>query len=258
MPELTAWAWVALMSGALVVGLSKAALPGGGTLAAALFALVLPAKASTGTLLVLLIVGDLFAVWAYRRHADWQLLRRLIPTVLVGVVLGAAFLAVTSDAVVRRVIAVILLALIAVTLFRRHSPRRASVEAAAAQDGDALPGRPRRVEAGVFGTLGGFTTMVANAGGPVMSMYFLAMRLGVWAFLGTSAWFFFVVNVVKVPFSVGLGLITPASLLLDAVLAPLVIIGALAGRLLASRMDQRVFERIVIALTLVSAVNMLF
>lgn len=99
--------------------------------------------------------------------------------------------------------------------------------------------------------------MVANAGGPVMSMYFLAMRLEVWAFLGTSAWFFFVVNLVKVPFSVGLGLITADSLAINAVLAPVVIAGALAGRRLAAHMDQAVFEKLVIALTLVSAVNML-
>lgn len=251
MPELTAWAWAALTAGALVVGLSKAALPGGGTLATALFAMVLPAKASTGTLLLLLILGDLFALAAYRHHADLRLLRRLVPTVLVGVVLGAGFMAVTSDAVVRRVIAVILLALIGLTLWRRYGRRG---RAAASHD----PGeRPHRGEAAVFGVLGGFTTMVANAGGPVMSMYFLAMRLEVWAFLGTSAWFFFVVNVVKVPFSVGLGLITTESLAIDALLAPVVILGALAGRRLAARMDQQVFEKVVIALTLVSAVNML-
>lgn len=256
MPELTAWAWTALVVGALVVGLSKAALPGGGTLAAALFAAALPAKGSTGTLLVLLIVGDVFAVLAYRRHADWQVLRKLVPPVLVGIVLGTAFLAVTSDDVVRRVIAVILLALIAVTLYRRHSQGRAAAELAAATGEDGGRGPPW-LAAATFGTLGGFTTMVANAGGPVMSMYFLAMRMSVWAFLGTSAWFFFVVNLVKVPFSVGLGLINAESLLIDAVLVPFVILGAFGGRMLASHIDQALFEKLVIGLTLISAVNLL-
>lgn len=252
MVELTAWSWVILAAGAVVVGLSKAALPGGGTLAVALFAAVLPARNSTGTLLVLLIVGDVFAILAYRRSADWALLRRLVPTVLVGIVLGSVFLAATGDAVVRRVIAVILLALIAVTLVRRYGPTRGG----AAVGDQVSPGR-QRLEATAYGALGGFTTMVANAGGPVMSMYFLAMRLGVWAFLGTSAWFFFAVNLVKVPFSVGLGLITAESLVIDAVLAPLVIVGAFAGRKVASHMDQKLFERLVIALTLVSALNLL-
>lgn len=249
MPELSAFSWAVLGLGALIVGLSKAALPGGGTLAVALFASVLPARSSTGTLLALLIVGDLFAIWAYRRDADFALLRRLIPTVLVGILLGTAFLAVTGDDVVRRVIAVILLALIAVTLWRRYGPRRPSSAADA--------GGSHRVASVVYGTLGGFTTMVANAGGPVMSMYFLARRLGVLAFLGTSAWFFFAVNLVKVPFSVALGLITWESLRIDAVLVPLVIVGALAGRRLASHMNQRLFERLVIGLTLVSALNLL-
>jgi len=249
MPELSAFSWFVLGLGALVVGLSKAALPGGGTLAVALFASVLPARSSTGTLLVLLIVGDLFAIWAYRRQADFVLLRRLIPTVLVGILLGTAFLALTGDEVVRRVIAVILLALIAFTLWRRSRPGRG----AAPPDDDAR----HRIAAAAYGTLGGFTTMVANAGGPVMSMYFLAMRLGVLAFLGTSAWFFFAVNLVKVPFSVGLGLISLESLRIDAVLVPLVVLGALVGRKLATRMNQKLFEKLVIALTVVSAVNLL-
>jgi hypothetical protein len=95
--------------------------------------------------------------------------------------------------------------------------------------------------------------MVANAGGPVMSMYLLAAGFRVNQFLGTAAWFFFVVNVVKVPFSVGLGLISGPSLLLDLVLAPAVVVGALVGRRVARTIPQQVFERAVLVLTVVSA-----
>jgi uncharacterized membrane protein YfcA len=243
-----------LAAAACLVGLSKTALPGAGTLAVAVFAAVLPARESTGTLLVLLIVGDLFAVRMYRAHADLPTLRRMVPTVIVGVGLGAVFLALAGDATVRRVIAVILLALVAVTLARRRAAARAAAATAgAATAGASDPERRRRLGTGVYGTLAGFTTMVANAGGPVMSMYLLAAKFPVQQFLGTAAWFFLAVNLAKTPFSVALGLIGVGSLLLDLLLAPAVVVGALIGRRVARRIDQRVFERLVLTLTVVSA-----
>ncbi|GAA1646260.1 sulfite exporter TauE/SafE family protein [Georgenia ruanii] len=247
MQSLPVLGWVALGLGALVVGLSKTAMPGANTIAVGLFAAVLPARASTGVLLVLLMVGDLFAVAAYRNNADWQVLRRLAPPVLVGLGTGTAFLAVAGDAAVRRAIGGILLALLVVTVVRRA--RTGRPDAAEVRTGRWR----RRLAPGAYGTLGGFTTMVANAGGPVMSLYFLATRLPVLTFLGTAAWFFFAVNLTKVPFMVALGLVTPASLLLDLVLVPGVVVGALAGRRLAPRIPQALFDRLIIALTVVAA-----
>lgn len=245
---------------ASLVGLSKTALPGAGTITVAVFAAVLPAKESTGVLLVLLILGDLFAVRMYHAHADWRTLRRMVPAVLLGVGVGAVFLAMADDDAVRRVIAVILLALVAVTLGRRAAGKRAASRGAGRAAGATtsgtiapVPAWRGRLDTGVYATLAGFTTMVANAGGPVMSMYLLAARFPVNQFLGTAAWFFLVVNLGKVPFSVGLGLISVPSLTLDLVLAPAVVIGALVGRRLARRIDQALFDRLVLGLTVVSA-----
>ena len=244
-PELAWWAWALLALGAVVVGLSKTAVPGAGTIAVAIFAAVLPAKQSTGVLLLLLIVADLFAVTMYRRHADWRTLLRLAPAVVVGVLLGVVFLWVADDLWVKRTIGVILLAVIAITLLRRRFGAGVS------------DGGPHRVAAATYGTLGGFTTMVANAAGPVMSMYFLAARFEVKAFLGTAAWFFAIVNLFKVPFSLGIGIITVPGLIVDAVLVPLVVAAAFLGRWLADRMPQSVFEKLVIAFTVVGAVYLL-
>ena len=223
--------WCVLVVAAVAVGIAKTALPGAATLAVALFAAVLPARASTGTLLILLLVGDAVAISAYRRDVDWATLRRLVPGVLLGVVAGAGFLMAAGDR------ATVLL--IAVTLALRRRPGPPTVQGPA--------GRL------VYGTLSGFTTMAANAGGPVMTMYLLASRFAVTSFLGTTAWFFFLVNVVKLPFSIGLGVIHAETLGLDAVLAPVVIASALAGRRVAARMDQGLFNRLVTALTVVSA-----
>ena len=90
-----------------------------------------------------------------------------------------------------------------------------------------------------------------------MSLYLLAARFPVQQFLGTAAWFFLAVNLAKIPFSVGLGLIGARSLTLDLVLAPAVVVGALVGRRVARRIDQALFDRLVLVLTVVSAVYLL-
>ena len=245
LPTLPTYAWALLGVAALLVGFSKTAVPGINTISIAIFAAVLPARASTGTLLLLLIVGDIFALITYRRHADWGTLIRLIPAVVAGVALGALFLAVADDGSVRRVIGAILLLVIAFTLWQRARAARGVGAGAGA------------IARSGYGALGGFTTMVANAGGPVMSMYFLAARFPVKAFLGTAAWFFAVINVAKVPVSIGLGLITPSALVLDALLAPAVIVGALVGRRIASRMKQATFDWAVIVCTVLGALYLL-
>lgn len=230
-----------LLTAAALVGFAKTALGGVGLVSVALFASVLPARASTGALLLLLLVGDVVAVLVYRRHADWPALLRLVPSVVVGVVLGVAFLAVAGDSLVRRTIGVVLLALVAVHLLQLE--RRSS--------------RPRAVPAAWFGGLAGFTTMVANAGGPVMALYLLAARVDKLVFLGTSAWFFLVVNAVKVPFSVALGLVDRHTLVLDAVLVPAVLAGAALGLAVVSRIPQARFEQAVLVLTVLAAGNLL-
>ncbi len=240
-------AWVALAVGAMSVGMSKAALPGVNTIAIALFAAALPAKQSTGAVLLLLIVGDVFALLLYRRHARLRALLPLIPAVLVGILAGVVFLNYASDTWTKRVIGVILLLVIGVTLWRRRRERH---------DPDSVPGG--RVMAASYGALGGFTTMVANAGGPVMTMYFLAMRFPMKEFLGTAAYFFAAVNLAKVPFSIGLGILTVDTVLIDLVLIPAVAVGALLGRIIVRRMDQRFFDVFVIAVTILGAVYLLF
>lgn len=237
--SLSLGAWALLDVGAVAIGVSKTALPGVTTLAVAIFAAVLPARASTGTILLLLLVADAVAITTYWRDADWTTLRRLVPGVLAGVLLGAVFLGVAGDRVTKVFIGVLLLVLIAVTLLLMRRPRPPQVQG--------------RVGRAVYGTLAGFTTMSANAGGPVMSMYLLASEVTVTSFLGTSAWFFFLVNVVKLPFSVGLGVIRPETLWIDLVLAPVVLASAYGGRLLAARMDPVLFGRIVTVLTVLSS-----
>ncbi|MFB6590583.1 TSUP family transporter [Streptomyces diastaticus] len=277
MDTITPGAFALLAAAALLVGFSKTSVSGANTISLAVFAAVLPAKESTGVLLPLLIVGDVCAVLVYRRHAHWPTLWRLFPAVAAGVLAGTAFLAVADDGAVRTSIGAILLVMSALTYWRRRqaarpraapapaAPEPEAPEAAGVVAGSAAPGtgeapgtgRGARLKARTYGVLGGFTTMVANAGGPVMSLYLLSAGFRKLGFLGTSAWFFLIVNTSKVPFSVGLGLIDGPSLLLDAVLVLLVVPGALLGRALAHRINQVLFERLVLAATVAGGVQLL-
>ena len=273
LPTLTAITWILLMVVASLCGIAKTALPGAATIAVALCAAVMPAKESTGVILLMLMTGDLLAVWSYRRDADFHMLRRLVPAVLTGVGAGALFLHLASNDSTRRLIGVILLLLVAITLTQRRSTSRRAPDGASAAQAPSPPaptletqeatttlatsttsGRLARL---VYGSLAGFTTMVANAGGPVTSLYFLACRYPVKAFLGTTAWFFFLVNLVKLPFSISAGLVNTTTMSLTAICAPVVIVSALAGRRLAEHMDQRVFEPVIVALTIISALPLL-
>ncbi|ANB09762.1 hypothetical protein SAM40697_5807 [Streptomyces ambofaciens] len=248
--NLTGWEFAALAFAALLVGFSKTAVSGANTVSLAIFAMVLPARASTGILLPVLIAGDLLAVLTYRRHAHWPTLWRLFPAVAAGVVVGTVFLVWANDAIVRTSIGAILLLMAAVTVRRR---RRADPDG---RPGEATP-TTGRARARSYGVLGGFTTMVANAGGPVMSMYLLSAGFRKLGFLGTSAFFFLIVNVAKLPFSAGLGLIDGRSLLLDAALLVFVVPGALLGTWAVGRIDQLLFERLVIAATVLGGLQLL-
>ena len=282
-PALGVGPWLLVIAGAFVVGFSKTALPGAGTIAVGLFALAMPAKESTAALLLLLILGDMTALWVYRREPDWRTLVRLLPSAMIGVVIGAFYFAAVDGPAVQRTIGVILLVLMIVTVWRRRTAQRKEAARAAQSatdpaEGTATPsttgertgvssspittGGSRRgagaTAQGVgFGLLGGFTTMVANAAGPVMSMYFYAMRMPVLTFLGTSAWYFAIINLFKVPFSAGLGLITRDTLVMDAMLIPVVLIGAYLGAKVAKRIPQQVFERLILILTVVAAISLL-
>ena len=274
--------WLAVGAVAVLIALDKSFLPGAAMVGIGMLANVVPAKQASGTTLALLIVADWVAIWAYRKDVDWHTLRRLLPTVVVGVVLGAGFLFVATDEVTKRAIGAILLVFILVNLVvmlrarrRARAPRQFAVPVPADEaqsvpaTPDGLPDEPTPGFAGPasshgatakrvgFGALAGFTTMVANAGGPVTSMYFLSEGFPVMRFLGTTAWFYLVVNLVKLPFSIGLGMIGATTLMQVTLMLPVIVATVFAGRWAARRVNRGVFGSIVVVLTLVTAVELL-
>ncbi|MDQ1628458.1 MAG: uncharacterized protein QOI54_2202 [Actinomycetota bacterium] len=250
-PDLTVTAWLLIAAAVFLVGFAKTSIGGVASIAVAVFAAVLPARESTGTLLPLLLVGDVIAVIVYRRHTNWRLLWRLFPWVAVGTVLGAVFVAHANDDLMRRCIGVVLLVLVGLQLLGRGG----RLQQLAQRQERSVAGR--RVVSAVVGIAAGVLTMVANSAGAVMTLYLLMSGLLMLEFLGTGAWFFLIVNSFKVPFSVALGLLDRSALVLDLTLAPLVVIGGLVGILTVRRLGQRQFEWAALALVGVAAVPLL-
>lgn len=247
---LTWWQWAVVCVAAFLSGLGKTGIAGIGILAVALFATILPVRESVGTMLITLLAGDVVAVLSYRREAQWKYLWRLFPWTALGVVLGAVALGRIDDVGIRRLIGAVLVSLILL-----HIIRQARITEPAS---DIAVAAPQPWVVGGTGILAGFTTMVANASGPVMILYLLALRLPKLVFMGTTAWFFLILNLFKVPFSIGLGMITLDSFTTSAVLVPFTVAGALVGRWVLRVIDQRRFEQLALVLTLIAGMRLLF
>jgi uncharacterized protein len=241
--ELSIWQWGLLGLCAFMVGLSKTGMPGVGILAVLLAAMVIPAKASVGLVLPLLIFADVFAAAYYHRKARWNHIVRLIGFTLIGIIVAAATLKKINDRQLSLLIGLIVLGLLAVSTWN-NSRQSAAIHY------DHANALNRWIFAAVFGFLAGYTTMMANAAGPIMIVYLLAVGLPKYEFVGTTAWFFFIANWLKVPFQQKTQMITAESLKIDVYLFPIVIVGALAGILLVRYIPQKVFNTIV---TLIAA-----
>ncbi len=244
--QLTWLEWVLLALGALVAGSSKGGLPGINIMAVVLFAQVLPTKVATGALLPLLIAADVVAVLLFRNSANWRELWRIFPSAALGVVFGALLLGQIDDAVVKRLMGVIILVLCGLQFWRSSN----------SQAGLGLVQHP--IAAGLAGIIAGFTTLIANAAGPIMALYLLAMRLPKNEFVGTTAWFFCVVNLFKLPFMLGLGLVNIQSLELNLYLIPVVWLGVFIGRWAMQKLEQQVFNNIALGLALLGGLRLLF
>lgn len=249
MIELTPPQWALMALAGFLTGVSKTGVTGLSILAVAIAASVLPARDSVGTILLIFLTGDVMAISMYRRIASWPHLRRIFPWAGLGVLVGVAAMSRVDNESARRLIGGILVALIAVYFIRQRVMN--------GKEAEALPFARHPWLIGVAGILAGFTTMVANASGPIMIIYLLALRLPKEVFVGTTAWFFLALNLFKTPFSVGLGLINPASAVVALPMAPFVVIGAFVGRALLRVLDQRLFERIALTLALLAGLRLL-
>jgi uncharacterized membrane protein YfcA len=248
LPQLhfTGLGWLVVAAGAFAIGLNKGGLTGLGILPVLVFAIVFDARQSTGFVLPLLIIGDVCAILTYRRVVLWHIFWRLLPPALAGIFVGYLLMGRISSAAFAPMIGCLILALIALQFVRGAL-------------GEKLDHIFESGGFGIFmGVLMGITTMIANAAGPVSTLYFLSVKLPKWNLIGTSSFLFFVINLSKIPFSASLGLTNSASLTFGLVLAPMAIAGFFCGRYLAGVMPQKIFERFLLACTALGALRLIW
>lgn len=247
------WAWS--IGAALLVGLAKTGMPGIGLLSVPMMAQAFGPRLSVGALLPMLIMADVFAVAWFRRHCQWPSLVKLAPWVLVGVAGGAYALYAIGESKTDKdlmgvVIGVLILVMLAVYLLNRRVQGGFSFHSPVGVAGS--------------GIAAGFSTTVANAAGPVMGIYLTSANLKKEEFIGTGAWYFFIVNSTKLPILAYLTAINPAKPLLtwstlglNAALAPAIVIGAVGGKHLLSAIPQKTFEVAVLVLAAGGAIKLL-
>ena len=245
MPEVWTPLLIGLVgAGVFLYGVSKTAMPVLGVLASPLLVLALTPTIAAGFAVPVLIAGDFIALALYRQHANWRLIRKLIPGVLLGFVITALMFFYLDTAVLSRLVGSIILISVVIEFSRQLK---------AGSDPSDSPAMTNPVAVILFGAVTGVTTMAANAGGAAMSIYLVRMRVPMLVFMGTSTWFFFVLNMSKVPFVLALGLITQASLIANLCFAPLLGLGAVAGYFVFRRMSSVVFVRVALFLSAVAS-----
>jgi len=241
--SLTGWALAIL--GSFLLGVAKGGIKGLGAIISIIVALVFGSKASTGIVMPLLICGDIFAVLYYNRHTRWSYLRKLMPWIVIGVLIGVWYGKDLPEDQFKRGMAIIILISAGFMWFTERNK--------------AIRIPDNRFFAAIMGSLSGFATMVGNLAGPFSDLYFLAIRLPKEIFIGTAAWLFFMTNIFKLPFHIWTWkTINMHSLYIDLILLPALLFGLWAGVRLVKVIHQRQFRVMIMILTAIGAILIFF
>lgn len=233
------------LSATLLLGMGKSGIKGLGVVIVTLMALVFGSKASTGILMPMMITADIFAVIYYHRHTQWYFLKKLLPMMAVGVLLGVWWGNDISEAIFKQVMAVFILLTVVIMIW---------------MDRTKTFGIPKHwAFASSMGLLSGITSMIGNLAGSFASIYFLAMRLPKNEFIGTAAWLFFIINVFKLPFHVLVWkTVNTETLMLNLILSPAILIGFLLGIRLVKLINNDLYRKLVLIVTAAGALIILF
>ena len=250
-PAAVFWVFVGLAI--IIQGISKSGFAGGaGILSLPLMLLVMRVDLVAATLLPLLILCDMNAIYHHRHNKDWSIIMRIYLPAVVGIVLGAlVWWWVGKEGVhdygtpIKRFVGVI------AVLFALYIGAK---EISLAWVEGRKPGRVMGVVAGVSA---GFTSTIAHAAGPIVSLYMFAQGMGKSLFVGTVAWTFTLINLTKLPFYIGVGLVDFSVLKFDAILVPLIPLGSWLGHWMHHRVSEKRFNRIIMVLTFVTGIQLI-
>ncbi len=242
--SLTIAQWVILAITALCIGMSKTGIQGVMLIIVPYMAMAFGAKESTGVILPMLCMADVVAVTYYKRIADWKEVIKLLPTAVLGF-----FVAIGVDKLIptggfRQLMAWTLALALVVMLWSEIY-------------GKENKWMKKWWYASIFGLLGGFTTMIGNAAGPVMSVYLLSRRTGKMEYIGINAWFFLVVNLLKIPLQIFVwDNITWDTFELDLCMLPAIGLGAWLGIRIVRILPEKAFHHFIQIVTILSVAMM--
>jgi uncharacterized membrane protein YfcA len=236
--------WILSFLGVFLLGFSKSGIKGIGVVIVLIMAFVFGGKASTGVLIPLMIVADIFAVIYYHRHTQWKLLIKLLPSMVIGVLVGVWFGNDISEQLFKHIMAIFILITVAIMVFMEHKKNK------------SIP--TNKLFSNGMGLLSGITSMIGNLAGAFASIYFLAMRLPKNEFIGTAAWLFFIINVFKLPFHIIVWkTVTIETLTINLFLVPVVIAGFFAGIQLVKLINNDLYRKFILAVTAIGAIIIL-
>ncbi|MEN8125156.1 MAG: sulfite exporter TauE/SafE family protein [Bacteroidota bacterium] len=229
----------------LILGMGKAGLKGLGVIIVTLMALVFGGKASTGILMPLMIIADIFAVIYYHKHTQWIYLVKLLPMMVIGVLLGVWWGNDISEVLFKQIMAIFILFTVFIMIWMDQKKTR------------RIP--KHWVFSSSMGLLSGITSMIGNLAGSFANIYLLAMRLPKNEFIGTAAWLFFIVNVFKLPFHIFVWkTVTKETILINLFLAPAILLGFYLGVSLVKKINNDVYRKFIIVVTAFGALLILF
>lgn len=238
-------AWMVAIAGSFLLGVAKGGIKGFGAIITTMIALVFGSKASTGIIMPLLIVGDIFAVIYYNRHAQWAYLWKLMPWMIIGVLVGVWYGKDLPEAEFKHGMAILILSSVILMWFLDRAKNFRVPD--------------NRLFAAIMGGISGFATMVGNLAGPFSELYFLAIRMPKEMFIGTAAWLFFITNLIKLPFHIWTWkTVNLHSVTIDLVLLPALLLGLWAGIALVKVVKQNQFRLMIMILTALGAFFILF
>jgi uncharacterized membrane protein YfcA len=237
--SLAFWAIAALSS--LFVGASKGGLPAVALLSVPLLSLVMPPMLGAALILPVYLISDVYGLWIYRKSYSRRNLAILLPAGLLGISIGWALAESTNENAVRLVVGITGLGFVALRLWQRFQ--------------GATAARRADVPRGVFwGTISGFTSFVAHAGGPAFQIYVLPQHLGKMTFAGTSTILFALLNLAKLPPYIALGFLHWDQTGTILALAPIALAGAWIGYRLTLIIPEKAFFLLVEGALLVISV----
>ena len=230
---------------ALLLGISKSGIKGIASLIVTGLALVYGAKNSTGVLMPLLLVGDVFAITYYKRHVQKEYIIKLLPWMVLGVLFGVIGGSYISESIFKYGMALIILFSVGLMYYWENKKDK------------TVPSH--WIFASSMGLLAGFTTMIGNLAGAFTNIYFLAMRIPKNNFIGTAAWLFFLINSFKVPFHIwSWKTINSESILISLKLIPFVIVGLIIGVFLVKKIEDESYRKLILLFTAIGGVAILF